>query len=73
MSAAYVRRLLCEFANAATKTRCGFRAKFQALVIRRGKRRDDHRRRLIRHGFLPATARSHRQLTRKTRRENPPS
>lgn len=36
---AYVRRLLCEFAHAASKTQCGLRAKFQALVVRRGKKR----------------------------------
>jgi transposase len=35
----YVRRLLCEFANAATKTRCAIQAKYQALVIRTGRKR----------------------------------
>ena len=35
----YVRRLLCEFANAAIKTRCAIQAKYQALVIRRGRKR----------------------------------
>lgn len=35
----YVRRLLCEFAQAASKTRCALQAKFQALVARRGRKR----------------------------------
>lgn len=35
----YVRRLLCEFAQAASKTRCALQAKFQALVVRRGRKR----------------------------------
>ena len=35
----YVRRLLCEFAHAASKTRSAFRAKYQALTIRRGHKR----------------------------------
>lgn len=35
----YVRRLLCEFAQAASKTRCALQAKFQALVVRRGRTR----------------------------------
>jgi transposase len=35
----YVRRLLCEFANAATKTRCAIQAKYRALVIRTGRKR----------------------------------
>src|SRR5437899_1384444 len=33
---AWVRRLLCEFAQAAARTRCAFRDKFQALAIRKG-------------------------------------
>lgn len=33
---AWVRRLLCEFAQAAARTRCGLKAKFDALVIRKG-------------------------------------
>jgi transposase len=35
----YVRRLLCEFAHAASHTRSVFHAKFHALVIRRGYKR----------------------------------
>jgi len=35
----YARRLLCEFANAAIKTRCAIQAKYQALVIRTGRKR----------------------------------
>ncbi len=33
---AWVRRLLCEFAQAAARTRCAFKAKFQAMAIRKG-------------------------------------
>jgi transposase len=33
---AWVRRLLCEFAQAAARTRCAFKAKFQALAVRKG-------------------------------------
>lgn len=33
---AWVRRLLCEFAQAAARTRCAFKDKFQALSIRKG-------------------------------------
>ena len=33
---AWVRRLLCEFAQAAARTRCAFRDKFQAMAIRKG-------------------------------------
>jgi transposase len=33
---AWVRRLLCEFAQAAARTRCGLKAKFEALAIRKG-------------------------------------
>ena len=33
---AWVRRLLCEFAQAAARTRCAFRDKFQAMTIRKG-------------------------------------
>jgi len=33
---AWVRRLLCEFAQAATRTRCALKAKFDALAIRKG-------------------------------------
>lgn len=33
---AWVRRLLCEFAQAAARTRCGLKAKFESLVIRKG-------------------------------------
>lgn len=32
----WVRRLLCEFAQAAARTRCAFKDKFQALAIRKG-------------------------------------
>jgi transposase len=32
----YVRRLLCEFAHAASRTQSVFKSKFQALVVRRG-------------------------------------
>jgi transposase len=35
----YVRRLLCEFAHAASRTASVFKSKFQALVIRRGHKR----------------------------------
>lgn len=35
----YVRRLLCEFAHAASRTQSVFKAKFQALVVRRGYKR----------------------------------
>jgi len=35
----YVRRLLCEFAQAARKTQCAFKAKFESLQIRRGYKR----------------------------------
>lgn len=33
---AWVRRLLCEFAQAAARTRCGLKAKFESLLIRKG-------------------------------------
>lgn len=33
---AWVRRLLCEFAQAAAKTRCVLKAKFESLAIRKG-------------------------------------
>ena len=35
----YVRRLLCEFALAAIKTRCAFQAKYKSLTLRRGHKR----------------------------------
>jgi transposase len=35
----YVRRLLCEFAHAASRTTSVFKSKFQALVVRRGYKR----------------------------------
>ncbi len=35
----YVRRLLCEFAHAASRTQSVFRSKFQSLVVRRGHKR----------------------------------
>ena len=35
----YVRRLLCEMANAAKKTECMFKSKYAGLVIRRGHKR----------------------------------
>ena len=35
----YVRRLLCEFAHAASRTKSVFKSKFQALVVRRGHKR----------------------------------
>lgn len=35
----YVRRLLCEFAHAASRTTSVFKAKFQALIVRRGHKR----------------------------------
>jgi transposase len=35
----YVRRLLCEFAHAASRTRSVFKSKFQALRLRRGHKR----------------------------------
>jgi hypothetical protein len=31
--------LLCEFAHAASETHCALRSKFQALLIRRGRKR----------------------------------
>jgi transposase len=36
---AWVRRLLCEFANAAARTRCALKAKFDALNIRKGRKK----------------------------------
>lgn len=33
---AWVRRLLCEFAQAAARTRCALKAKFQSLTVRKG-------------------------------------
>jgi transposase len=35
----YVRRLLCEFAHAASRTTSVFKSKFQSLVVRRGYQR----------------------------------
>ena len=35
----YVRRLLCEFAHAASRTTSVFKSKFQSLVVRRGHKR----------------------------------
>ncbi len=35
----YVRRLLCEFAHAASRTSSMYKSKFQALVVRRGYKR----------------------------------
>ena len=35
----YVRRLLCEFAHAASHTRSAFQSKFQLLIVRRGYKR----------------------------------
>ncbi|MEO6562086.1 MAG: IS110 family transposase [Nitrosospira sp.] len=35
----YVRRLLCEFAHAASRTKSAFQSKFQSLVVRRGRKR----------------------------------
>ena len=35
----YVRRLLCEFAHAASRTRSVFQSKFQSLIVRRGHKR----------------------------------
>ena len=34
----YVRRLLCEFAHAASRTQCAFKHKFQSLLVRRGRK-----------------------------------
>jgi transposase len=36
---AWVRRLLCEFAQAAARTRCSLKAKFDALAIRKGRKK----------------------------------
>lgn len=36
---AWVRRLLCEFAQAASRSRCALRGKFQALTVRKGHKR----------------------------------
>jgi len=36
---AWVRRLLCEFAQAAGRTRCALKAKFDALAIRKGRKK----------------------------------
>lgn len=36
---AWVRRLLCEFAQAAARTRCALKGKFEALKIRKGHKR----------------------------------
>ena len=35
----YVRRLLCEFAHAASRTQCAFKNKLQSLQVRRGRKR----------------------------------
>lgn len=35
----YVRRLLCEFAHAASRTQSVFKSKFQSLIVRRGHKR----------------------------------
>jgi transposase len=35
----WVRRLLCQFAHAASRTQCGFKSKFEALRLRRGHKR----------------------------------
>lgn len=35
----YVRRLLCEFAHAASRTKSVFKSKFEALIVRRGHKR----------------------------------
>jgi transposase len=35
----YVRRLLCEFAHAASRTKSIFKSKFQSLIVRRGHKR----------------------------------
>lgn len=35
----YLRRVLCETANAAIKTRCQFKDKYQTLIVRRGHKR----------------------------------
>ena len=34
-----MRRLLCEFAQAAARTRCALKAKFDALAIRKGRKK----------------------------------
>lgn len=36
---AWIRRLLCEFAQAAARSRCAFKDKFQALSVRKGHKR----------------------------------
>ena len=36
---AWFRRLLCEFAQAAARTRCALKARFDALTIRKGHRK----------------------------------
>ena len=35
----YVRRILCEAANAASRTRCSLKEKFKTLLVRRGRKR----------------------------------
>jgi transposase len=35
----WVRRLLCQFAHAASRTQCAFKSKFEALRLRRGHKR----------------------------------
>ena len=35
----YVRRLLCEFAHAASRTKSAFKSKFDSLIVRRGHKR----------------------------------
>ena len=35
----WIRRLLCEFAHAASRTQCAFKSKFEALRLRRGHQR----------------------------------
>lgn len=36
---AWVRRLLCEFAQAAARTRCALKAKFESLAVRKGRKK----------------------------------
>ena len=56
---AWVRRLLCEFAQAAARTRCALKAKFESLAIRKGHKKSvvalAHKM-LRKHGFMAAPA-----------------
>jgi hypothetical protein len=48
----YVRRLLCEFADAASRTTSVFKSKFHALVVRRGHKPVRRIRAALRHNLV---------------------